>query len=379
MTKTSKILLVLAAPAVLAALFVPLWTISLSAPQYPEGIGMHIWAHQITGHDRYDLRRINQLNHYIGMKEIVPESIPELKFMPYILGFLAAFALLAGVVGSRRWVVAWLGLLMVLAVAGLADFYVWGRDYGTNLDPRAPIKVPGLTYQPPLIGSKQLLNITATSYPAAGGFLLMLAGLLGAGALVLDLRARNRPVPAGPREVAADGFGLRPVRSAGLRRRSALAGGVLIPLLILSLASCTPQPQPIRLGEDSCAYCLMTISNPRYGAELLTGKARVYKFDSVECLAAFRLKEEVPSSEIHSLWVVNFAQPKAFVPVEEALFLHSRLLKSPMGLYLTAFGDGLNAEKVQAVYTGEFIDWQEVLELVRAKWLETRVTGGTQP
>ncbi len=47
----------------------------------------------------------------------------------------------------------------VLAAVGLYDFYMWEYDYGHNLNPHAAIKIPGMAYQPPLIGSKMLLTL----------------------------------------------------------------------------------------------------------------------------------------------------------------------------------------------------------------------------
>jgi copper chaperone NosL len=90
-------------------------------------------------------------------------------------------------------------VLVAFAAAGLADFYKWAYDYGHNLDPKAIIKVPGMTYQPPLIGSKQLLNFHATSWPAAGGWIAILAVTLVVGVAVWQWRQGRRPgrVPAG--------------------------------------------------------------------------------------------------------------------------------------------------------------------------------------
>src|SRR5699024_11049725 len=134
----------------------PIWSISLSAPQYPEGIGMNIWVSNIEGKSPNDLQNINNLNHYIGMKEITPESIPELKIMPVLFGILIAGGLSIVAWGNRNWLLLWLMLFAALAVIGLVDFYLWEYDYGHNLNPNAPIKVPGMSYQPPLIGTKQL-------------------------------------------------------------------------------------------------------------------------------------------------------------------------------------------------------------------------------
>lgn len=155
--------------------YFPLWSISMEAPQYPEGIGMNISVNNIEGKSAHDLQNINGLNHYIGMKEITPESIPELKIMPYIFAFLIASGLMIALVGKRKWILVWLGLFVLLAIAGLVDFYIWAYDYGHNLNPNAPIKVPGMSYQPPLFGSKQLLNIKATSLPHIGFYISLIS------------------------------------------------------------------------------------------------------------------------------------------------------------------------------------------------------------
>lgn len=190
MRSLSRALVVLAVLLIGVAYARPLWHIALEAPQYPEGLGMYIWADKITGEKPQDLASINGLNHYIGMKEIVPESIPELRLMPYLLGGLAGLGLLAAATGSRKLLVAWVALFGLLAVAGLADFWKWGYEYGHELDPTAAIKVPGMAYQPPVIGSKQLLNFRATSWPALGGLALMASLAFGVVACVLDRRRR---------------------------------------------------------------------------------------------------------------------------------------------------------------------------------------------
>jgi copper chaperone NosL len=194
MTSRTRILLTIAAVLVTAGFFLPLWNVYLQAPQYPEGLGMRIRANTITGVKPNDLDNINNLNHYIGMKRIVPESIPELRLMPPILMGLAALGLIAAVTGRRRLAQLWVAAFLALAVAGLADFWKWEYEYGHDLDmENAIIKVPGMSYQPPLIGSKQLLNFRATSYPASGGILLIAALGLGVVALITDGRRRSAP------------------------------------------------------------------------------------------------------------------------------------------------------------------------------------------
>jgi len=182
LSKTSKILIIIASLSLIAGFFLPLWDISLEAPQYPEGLGMKIWVNKISG----DLNTINGLNHYIGMKTIEPDSIKELTIMPYILGFLAFSGVLAGFAGRKKIFAAWVVLFVIAGIAGGVDFYLWEYDYGHNLNPEAAIKVPGMNYQPPLIGSRQLLNFTAHSYPDTGGIILIVSGLLSVIILVFE-------------------------------------------------------------------------------------------------------------------------------------------------------------------------------------------------
>jgi hypothetical protein len=167
--------LALASAALLSLFFLPLWHIALEAPQYPEGLGMHIWVNTVSGANPNDLQSINELNHYVGMKAITPAAIPELRWMPWVVVGLALLGLLAAAVGRRGLVLTWLGAAGVAALAGLGDFWRWEYDYGHNLNPQAAIKIPGVTLQPPLIGSKQMLNITSHSWPAAGGWITILA------------------------------------------------------------------------------------------------------------------------------------------------------------------------------------------------------------
>jgi len=171
MSRRSRILFAVASLLLLTTFVAPLWHIDLKAPQYPEGLGMYIWSNQITGQKPHDLDNINRLNHYIGMKEILPEAIPELRWMPQIIGVLVVTGLLVAGWGRRVGLYVWTSLFLIAALVGLADFWRWNYDYGHNLKPDAAIKIPGMSYQPPLIGTKQLLNFRTTALPALAGWI----------------------------------------------------------------------------------------------------------------------------------------------------------------------------------------------------------------
>ena len=173
--------------------FLPLWEITLEAPQYPEGLGLEIWINQMQGQHPGDLNKINNLNHYIGMKTIKPESIPELKIMPWVMRGVMLIGLLVAATGRRSWLTFWLLIFIVVSTAGLVDFYLWGYDYGHNLDTEhAIIKVPGMSYQPPVIGAKKLLNFRAISLPGIGGWIAIGSFTIGLLVWLWEMRRQRK-------------------------------------------------------------------------------------------------------------------------------------------------------------------------------------------
>jgi copper chaperone NosL len=144
----------------------PFWVIYLTAPQYPEGLSLYIYLHKISG----DIEIINGLNHYIGMAIIDQNDFKEFVFLPYIIAFITTSGILTAIIGSRKLLFGWTAFLLIFSMLAIYDFWHWEYTYGHNLDPDAAIQVPGMSYQPPLIGYKQLLNFGAYSYPHGGGW-----------------------------------------------------------------------------------------------------------------------------------------------------------------------------------------------------------------
>ncbi|MFI5228719.1 MAG: hypothetical protein ACHQWU_06605 [Gemmatimonadales bacterium] len=191
MSKLGRVLLAIASCLTLGALATPLWRIQLFAPQYPEGLGMKIHAGSVRGAAENDLQSINSLNHYIGMKAIEPEEIAELRVIPWFIAGLAVAGFVAVAVGRRGFTIAWLASYAALGALGIWDFHHWEFEYGHDLDyAHAIIKVPGMSYEPPLIGSKQLLNFTASSWPDVGTLLISAAVLLALASLFVGARRR---------------------------------------------------------------------------------------------------------------------------------------------------------------------------------------------
>ena len=88
-SKSSVLMLILAGICILLAIVFPIWRIELDAPQYPEGLALHIYANKMGG----DVDIINGLNHYIGMKTIHAEEFIEFTVLPYIIVFFGLWAL----------------------------------------------------------------------------------------------------------------------------------------------------------------------------------------------------------------------------------------------------------------------------------------------
>lgn len=155
----------------LLALFLwPMWRITLFAPQYPDGVTMFIHIDKIGGESPSTIQNINILNHYVGMKFIEPDAIPELKYFWKIIVGMVVLGFVAVAVNKRWMYFGWGLLMVVLAIAGLYDFYLWEYDYGHSLSDTAPIKIPGASFQPPLIGKKDILNFVAVSMPHTAGY-----------------------------------------------------------------------------------------------------------------------------------------------------------------------------------------------------------------
>ena len=185
--KLSQILLILSGLLLLLLFVLPLWRISLIAPQYPHGVHMYIYINKIGGAEPGTLQNVNILNHYIGMKPIEPDSIPELKYLPFVVIGLSVLALITAIIDKKYFYLTWLIIFGIALALGLYDFYLWEYDYGHNLDPKAPMKFDD-SFQPPLVGSKTIINFVAKSYPHIGGWMVIIAFVFSIVAAGLKLK-----------------------------------------------------------------------------------------------------------------------------------------------------------------------------------------------
>jgi copper chaperone NosL len=184
--KINRLLILFCGLALIVVLFVPMWRIDLIAPQYPEGLMLLIYPHELAG----NVDIINGLNHYIGMKTLHTNDFIEFKLLPYFISFFALLFILTAALGKRKWLNFLFVLFIIFGIVAMIDFWRWEYNYGHNLNPNAAIIVPGMAYQPPLIGYKQLLNFAAYSMPDIGGWIFVGSGLILLFAIIIENKRR---------------------------------------------------------------------------------------------------------------------------------------------------------------------------------------------
>jgi copper chaperone NosL len=329
----TRILLTSCGLALIVVLTVPMWRIELNAPQYPEGLIMLIYANKLGG----NVDIINGLNHYIGMKTLHTGDFIEFTVLPWIIIFFVVAFILTAIFGRRKL----LNLLLILFVGfgtiAMIDFWRWEYNYGHNLNPEAAIIVPGMAYQPPLIGFKQLLNFGAYSVPDAGGWIFV-----GVGAVLLILVIYEWQL------------------SGKQKKTLPMAGSVALLSFLVMFTSCRPGPEPLVLGNDQCSFCKMTISDNRFGGELLTKKGRVYKFDDAQCLLNFIGSGEVKKQEIGGVYFSNFTNPHELVKSDIAFLIQSELLKGPMNGNIAAFANEDSMRLAENRYSAKSVRWNQL-------------------
>lgn len=320
-----RLLILVAALLPLLTFMYPLWHYLFDAPQYPEGLEMEIWSFKLGG--RVDL--INGLNHYVGFMELNPEEFWELRVLPILISLVTLGGLAAVITGRVRVFQGWLIFYGAFAIAGFTDFFLWLWRFGHSVDPRAAIQIDG--YTPPMLGTSQFMNFYITAIPGwgaaalAGGFALAIIAYI---VHVLSVR-RGRVRATAPTAVAA-----------------AL-------LLSLVLAGCSsPKPATVVIGQDMCEHCQMLITDARFVTQVVTTKGKAYKFDSIECMVDFLAEGSLADSDIHSAWVSDYNRPGTWIKAEEARYLQSVNIRSPMGANLAAFSTLQELEDAKVAANG---------------------------
>lgn len=327
LNSSSRIILFISAFILLAVNFLPIWRIELDAPQYPEGLALQIFSDDIKG----NVDIINGLNHYIGMKTLHKEDFIEFSVLPY---FIYGFSILFFVSGVlNRKIGQWISFIsfLLFGVLAMVDFWKWEYDYGHNLNPDAAIQVPGMAYQPPLIGFKQLLNFGAYSIPDYGGWLFILVGALL----------------------------LWSVASPFFTKKRTSTFQLLIGICMMSiLSACSTEVKEIQLGRDNCQFCKMQISDPKFATAILTEQGKTFTFDDLKCLVSF--KKENKELQIKEVYAIPFVGEQQLLPIKQLFILESPKIKGPMGGHWASFKTESDLSVEFKKLEGRQVSWEEL-------------------
>ncbi len=320
-------ILALGSLSVIACFWLPLWEIKLWAPQYPEGLSIEIWHNALKG----DVDVINGLNHYIGMKHLKAEMFPEFTYLKYIIAAFIAWGIFIAYKGNLRWLGIYVISLILGGITALLDFYRWGYDYGHNLDPTAPIQVPGMAYQPPVIGYKDLLNFTALSIPSLGGWIIVALGLF---AIILYT-----------------------FEKFNLKKLSKSKSLLLVLSMSVILSACGKKEAKIEYGKVDCDFCKMKLMDNKFGVLMISDKGRNFHYDDINCFKRFQEENNISSKEIH---ISCTDKPGELVPIETAYFIHSDNIKTPMASGIAAYSSEEIANKTAKELQSNILKWVDI-------------------
>jgi len=188
-----RLILVALTGMMLALYLLPLWNLTMFAPQYPQGLQLDIFNHGfVGGNGGQDVREINLLNHYIGMHPLETSSFAEFAWLPFALGGVGLLFLRAAALGTLKEVVDAFAVFVYVGAFSLWSFAGRLYSYGHELAPEAPVKVP--PFMPPLFGHQKIANFDVYSYPRPGTYVMAAVAL---GLLLIIINAWRQRSAAG--------------------------------------------------------------------------------------------------------------------------------------------------------------------------------------
>jgi hypothetical protein len=196
-----RVMMLIAALLLVAIYLFPLWNLTMFAPQYQDGLRLDIYSYKLEGGNRgQDIKEINVLNHYIGMKDLIAEDFTEFKWMPFVVGAIGLLVLRALVHGKLANLVDVVVIFLYFSAFSLWSFAYKLWWYGHNLSPTAAVKID--PFMPPLFGAKQLANFEVYSYPGLASYALGASMVLLVAATIVAWRQARQDSAREPSRVA---------------------------------------------------------------------------------------------------------------------------------------------------------------------------------
>ena len=182
------VMFMLAAMLVVVSIFLPYWTMTLHAPQYPKGLTVQLYVNRVAG----DAKEIDGLNHYIGMPKMEEAAAFERSFA--VIAIIAlTLLLIAAIFIHNQWAALFALPVIAYPVVFLADLFYWLYSFGHNLDPAAPLSSSIKPFTPTLLGTGIVGQFKTTAMVDTGFYLAIVAS----GVILIGLwlhRAAYKPL-----------------------------------------------------------------------------------------------------------------------------------------------------------------------------------------
>ena len=191
LSTVARLVLIVAAVLMLAVYTQPLWNLTMFAPQYPHGLRLDIYEYgMVGGNAGQDIKEINLLNHYIGMRDLATDDFTEFLWMPFALGAVGLLLLRAAAFGTLKELVDATVVLGYVCGFAMWSFGYRMYRYGHDLAPGSPVKVDPFT--PPVFGHQKIANFDVYSYPQTGAYVLIAVALVLVAMVVAAWRQQSR-------------------------------------------------------------------------------------------------------------------------------------------------------------------------------------------
>lgn len=124
------------------------------------------------------------------------------------------------------------------------------------------------------------------------------------------------------------------------------------------MQSCSTDPVPIEYGKDQCVFCNMNIVDKAHAAQHVSEKGKQFKYDAVECLIRYVVRNDIMDAK-HIL-VADYSNPGDMIDANNAFYIISDNIKSPMGANLSAVSSETVAEQIVKEKGGKIFDWPSI-------------------
>lgn len=140
---------------------------------------------------------------------------------------------------------------------------------------------------------------------------------------------------------------------------------LLFLFVVMLFSACSTDPEPINYGSDMCVFCDMNIVDKAHSAQYVSDKGKQFKYDAIECLIRDVVRNDI--TEIAHILVADYSSPGEMLNAEEAWYIISEEIKSPMGANLSAVATEAHSKDILTKYTGDVYIWSEIKPKIAAK------------